>query len=166
MTQKKFNQIKKEILREIKPSQKDTSIMNQKAASLIKVINKHIHHTKSILGGSGAKDTWLKGNYDADIYVQFNFKKYKDQSNEISKILEKALKKSFKIEKFHGSRDYFQIKNKQFTFEIIPILELSKVKDARNITDVSPFHARYIKKNKRFNDDMRLLITLIKEAAF
>jgi len=48
MTQKKFNQIKKEILREIKPSQKDTSIMNQKAASLIKVINKRISSLKRL----------------------------------------------------------------------------------------------------------------------
>jgi tRNA nucleotidyltransferase (CCA-adding enzyme) len=58
-----------------------------------------------VIGGSVAKGTYLK-NYDFDVFVQF----YKNPSSDV---LEKVLKKAFKkIERLHGSRDYFKIKYK------------------------------------------------------
>ena len=47
----------------------------------------------AILGGSSAKDTWLSKSKDVDIFVQFSYQKYNDKSQEISKILEKVIKK-------------------------------------------------------------------------
>ena len=52
----------------------------------------------------------LLNDYDVDIYVKFNYQKFKDNEN-ISEILYKILKKKFKkVVRLHGSRDYFQIK--------------------------------------------------------
>ncbi len=56
----------------------------------------------------------------------------------------------------HGSRDYFQIKEKGFTFEVVPILKIKDAKEAMNITDVSPLHAAWVKKHKKFADDIAL----------
>ena len=39
------------------------------------------------------------------------------------------------------------MKGKQFTFEIIPILDIRKSEQAKNITDVSPLHAIWVKKH-------------------
>jgi len=68
------------------------------------------------------------------------------------------LKKTFKkFDRLHGSRDYFQIKEKDFTFEIVPIVKISKAEQALNITDISPLHAKWVNKNgKKFFDDIRL----------
>ena len=105
-----------------------------------------------MLGGSGAKGTWLK-TFDADIFVLFGYAKYKDKSDELSNILEKILKKKFRnIIRLHGSRDYFQIKENKFTFEIVPILSIRKAEQAKNITDVSPLHSKWVLKSAKIKD--------------
>lgn len=144
------------VLKEIKPSKKEEIETKKLVDIILKKINKNIKDAKAILGGSGAKGTWLRGQYDVDIFVRFNYNKFKDKSGKLSDILEKALKKSFKVTRLHGSRDYFQINQGGYTFEIVPILDIKKAGQAKNITDVSPLHAIWVKKHKKFIDDMRL----------
>jgi len=51
------------------------------------------------------------------------------------------------MEKMHGSRDYFRIYySDKLTFEIIPVLRIKNVKEARNVTDLSYFHVNYVKR--------------------
>ena len=123
-----------EVLNDIRPTKEYEKEILDKADQIIGRINKKLKDAKAILGGSGAKGTWLK-TFDADIFVMFNYGKYKDKSDKLSDILGKPLKRYFKITRLHGSRDYFQIKQGKFTFEIIPILEIKKAEQAKNITD-------------------------------
>ena len=153
------------VLEKIKPSEEEEKDVRDRVNSLINKINKNLKDVKVILGGSGVKGTWLKHAYDADIFVKFNYNKYKDKSQQISNILEKTLKKKFKITRLHGSRDYFQIKDKNFTFEIVPILDIKKAEQAKNITDVSPLHANWVnKKGNKLKDDIRLTKQFCKAA--
>ena len=82
--------------------------------------------------------------------------KFKDKSDKLSDILQKFLKKSFKITRLHGSRDYFQIRQGKFTFEIVPILDIKRAEQAENITDVSPLHSNFVLRHKKLIDEMRL----------
>ncbi len=146
----------REIIKGIKPEDKERKEINSKINEFIKKIR--IKNAKVILGGSGAKDTWLKGQFDADIFVLFNFNRYKNKN--ISEILKKELKKKFKkVITLTGSRNYYRIYEKDFLFEIIPILEIKDSKQALNITDVSPLHAEFVRKNtdERLRDEIRLL---------
>ena len=146
----------KEILKEIRPSKEDEKIVRVRIDSVLKRINKGLKDAKAELGGSGAKGTWLK-QFDADIFVKFNYNKFKDKSDKLSGILEKHLKKVFKrVTRLHGSRDYFQVKEKGYTFEIVPILNIKKAEEAMNITDVSPLHAKWVLKHKKYLDEIRL----------
>ena len=144
-----------EALNDIKPNREYEEEILKKADNIIDRINKNVKNAKAVLGGSGAKGTWLK-TFDADIFVMFNYGKYKDKSDKLSDILGKPLKRYFKITRLHGSRDYFQIKQGKFTFEIIPILEIKKAEQAKNITDVSPLHSNFVLKHKKIIDEMRL----------
>jgi len=75
------------------------------------------------------------------------------------------LKKGFKkIIRLHGSRDYFQIKEQGYTFEIVPILAIKKAEEAMNITDVSPLHAKWVLKHKKYLDEIRLTKKFCKAA--
>jgi tRNA nucleotidyltransferase (CCA-adding enzyme) len=146
-----------EVLKEIKPSKEEEREVKSKIDNFIKRINKGLKNAKAELGGSGAKGTWLSHAHDADVFVAFNYEKYKDKSDQLSDILEKHLKRIFgKVNRLHGSRDYFQIKEKGFTFEVVPILKIKNAADAKNITDVSPLHAAWVKKHKKYADDIRL----------
>ena len=145
-----------EVLKEIQPDKAYENEIFARLNDIIKKINQGQKDKKAILGGSGAKGTWLK-TFDADIFVLFDYKKYKDKSDKISDVLEKILNKKFKkIIKLHGSRDYFQIKETNFTFEIVPILKISKAEQAKNITDVSPLHSNWVKKHKKQVNEIKL----------
>lgn len=146
--------ISMDILKKIKPDGKEELELKNKVNDFINNIN--IKDAKVVLGGSGAKGTWLKNQVDADIFVKFDSKKYKNK--DLSKILLKALKKKFKkIELIHGSRDYFNINYNNFIFEIIPVLDIKKASEAKNITDISPLHALWIRKNsnEKVRDEIR-----------
>lgn len=143
------------VLEKITPTKEEEKLVKKLSFNILKKLEK-IKDTKPILGGSAAKSTFLKNDYDIDIFVKFPLK-YKTKN--ISKILEKNLKKIFpKAIKVHGSRDYFQIKQDLFTFEIVPILNISNPKKAQNITDISPFHTKWVnsKTNQKLLDEIRL----------
>ncbi|HME87192.1 MAG TPA: nucleotidyltransferase domain-containing protein, partial [Candidatus Nanoarchaeia archaeon] len=78
-----------------------------------------------VIGGSFAKDTYLDGDHDCDIFVRFDYS-YKEKN--ISDLLQKALK-PFKASRIHGSRDYFQF-SKSLNYEIVPVLKITKASQA------------------------------------
>jgi len=153
----------KPVLQKIKPSKEEEKKFTTATASFLKALNAALFSltAKAILGGSGAKGTWLAGSHDVDIFVRFDLKKYGDKSAELSELLEKVLKKAFpkiNISRLHGSRDYFQLWYQGLMFEAVPILKISKAEQALNITDISPLHSAWVNKHAvRAKDDIRLL---------
>src|SRR3972149_3567125 len=69
-------------------------------------------------GGSVAKNTFLKGDFDVDLFVKFDYS-YREKN--ISDLLEKVLKQ-YNPERVHGSRDYFQLTKDNLNYEIVPVL--------------------------------------------
>ena len=127
------------VLEEIVPSKEESKVLKSAANHFVKKLNSELKSANAVVGGSVAKDTFLKGDFDIDIFVQFEKEKYKNK--DISQILHSKLKSIFKsaskisgLHKVHGSRDYFQIRQDPFTFEVIPILKIIKAKEAENIT--------------------------------
>ncbi len=154
----------KEVLQEIKPTKKEEKEVLGLAKKIMTTINRHGKGVKAILGGSGAKGTTLK-SFDADIFVKFKYSIYAEKNDHLSDMLEKILKREFSsVTRLHGSRDYFQLTIKGYTFEIVPILDITTVRMARNITDVSPLHAKWVLKHKKYQNDMRLTKQFCKAA--
>lgn len=109
----------------------------------------------AMLGGSAAKGTIVKGDFDCDIFVRFDYS-YMDK--DISALLKKALSRFSGVQRVHGSRDYFQLEHKSLDYEIVPVLHITRAKDAQNVTDMSPMHVEWIlsrlKKNPRIRDEI------------
>src|SRR3989338_8070005 len=152
----------KPVLRKIKPGKDEQKKFSTATASFLKSLNAALGKDgTALLGGSGAKGTWLSGSHDMDVFVAFDYKKYADHSSELSGLLEKGLKKAFPktgIDRLHGIRDYFQLSYQSLMFEIVPILKINKAEEARNITDISPLHSAWVNKHAaKVKDDIRLL---------
>ncbi|MEK6868348.1 MAG: hypothetical protein AABX98_06010, partial [Nanoarchaeota archaeon] len=113
-----------------------------------------------MLGGSAAKGTFLKHDFDCDVFVRFIYDKYKEK--DISNLLEKALKhmKGTNYERVHGSRDYFTGTWKDLHYEIIPVLYIDDKRMAKNITDMSPLHVEWL--NQHLTEKIRDQIILTK----
>lgn len=158
----KINSILKEVLEKNKPDKKELEQIKRDVQDFVKKLEDRFKKSKIdaeiFIGGSFAKKTVIKkGDYDVDIFLRFD-KKYGDK--EISDLTYKILE-NFKASKIHGSRDYFRVNISQKTFfEIIPVIKIKNPKDARNITDLSYFHVKYINKkikSEKILDDILLL---------
>jgi tRNA nucleotidyltransferase (CCA-adding enzyme) len=150
----------KAVVERIKPT--DKKILKD-AKEFLSKLNSELKEkeikAKAVLGGSIAKDTYLAGDHDCDVFVKFS-KKYKDK--DLSRLLAKALRKS-KPELVHGSRDYYRIKN-GISYEIVPVLDIKKAEEAVNVTDMSPLHVAWVKSHPGLNDEIRLAKQFCKAA--
>lgn len=152
----------KSIIAGIAPDSKSEKEAFDTASKFINDLNKDLKkiNAKAILGGSGAKGTWLD-LFDIDVFVRFNYSKYKDKSDKLSEFLYPYLK-AHAPDRLRGSRDYFIIKKENFSIEVVPILDIKDSKQALNITDVSPLHTDYVNKKLKAKNDVKLLKKFLK----
>ncbi len=153
-----------EIIKEISPSEKDILKLNIIVEELKRKIYPVLMGESIFIGGSLAKKTLIKKEtgYDVDFFVLFKEEKEESRKKrDISKELENILKQ-LKIEYviLKGSRNYFQVDFKGLRFELVPIIEIKKAGQAKNITDISPLHVKYLLKeeaeNKALADEIKL----------
>lgn len=154
--------MKNKILKKINPSDSEKNKVKSTLKELKEKITKNIQKNnvsaKIIVGGSIAKGTWLQGISDIDLFLQF--KKNKNLSTITKKIL-----KDFNPERVKGSRDYFNFIYNDFEIEVVPVLEIKKAEEAKNITDISPLHVNWIKKrikDKKITRDIKLTKVFLK----
>ena len=145
-SKKVYDSLFLEVLKSVKP---DYSVVD-KCNLVVKLINDKIKrlgvNAAAVLGGSIAKKTFLKGDYDCDVFVKFDYGEFKSKDDVLSDVLERVLK-GFEPLRVHGSRDYFQFFKDGIKFEVVPVLNIKNPKDALNVMDVSPLHVLWFKKH-------------------
>ncbi|MFT4250320.1 MAG: nucleotidyltransferase domain-containing protein [Candidatus Woesearchaeota archaeon] len=106
-----------------------------------------------VLGGSVAKGTFLRDAHDVDVFVRFSLSY---ASEDLSELLAPVMKR-FGAQRVHGSRDYFSFEKNSLVFEVVPVLAVTSASQARNVTDVSPLHVRFVQESGVSVDEIRLL---------
>lgn len=136
------------ILKQISPDVEEIYSLNsalKTVKSLIENFAKKFEFSVEVIaGGSTAKGTFLKGNFDIDVFVRF--KTLGDFSSMLEKIVtDISGELNITVERVHGSRDYFQFNYKGFFFEIVPVKFINSLDDVENVTDMSPLHVSWVK---------------------
>ncbi len=148
----RYNEIFSQILEQVRPEKRYIdnfmSEVNRVASWINTAIRSENIVAECVKGGSVAKGTFLKGDHDIDLFVRFS---HECDQNELSNMLDDILtlvasKLRFKYKRVHGSRDYFQFDYRDLKFEIVPVLKIFNVREAKNVTDASPLHVGFIKK--------------------
>lgn len=148
-------------------SKLDFSVQEKELRDIKKQVNLFVRKLKKkvekenvqiFVGGSFAKNTLVRGEkYDIDVFVRFK------DTGDYSLRLEKLLKE-FKPKKVHGSRNYFQIKNKEnLIFEVVPVKYVKSPENSENVTDLSYFHVKYINSKLKRNKNLAKEIVLAKK---
>lgn len=154
-----INSILSEVVKRVSPSIEELNSMKKLVNEFIVKIEKRIKNLRIkaeiFVGGSFAKSTLIKkDHYDIDVFLRFD-KKYENLSELTEKIL-----KGTKIQRIHGSRDYFKINIKENVYiELVPVRKIQRPRDAENITDLSYSHVKYIKskiKSQKIINDIRI----------
>jgi len=158
--------VKEKILKQIKPTTREKDELNKKIKNLIEILREKTEelgmNAEFFIGGSFGKGTFLKNDFDVDIFCRFDsiYKTYN-----LSELLKKILEYSkIKYTKLKGSRDYFSFKYSGLNIEVIPVLKINKPEDALNTTDLSPLHVDFVLKNtnEKVRDEIRLAKTFFK----
>ncbi len=150
-------EITKKVLQKHTPDDSAIIIAKDFILLLQKIISDLNYDAQVVMGGSIAKNTHLKEDHDCDIFVRFS-QKYTDIK--LSDYLFEILQfKNFSFEKLHGSRDYAQLCYKNMLFEIVPVCQIQKPQEAKNVTDMSYLHVDWVNtktKNTNLCDEIRL----------
>jgi tRNA nucleotidyltransferase (CCA-adding enzyme) len=148
-----------EVLARVKLNPDEHAAVMERIESFIWTLKKLTKRlgVRIVLGGSAAKGTLIKGDFDCDVFVCF-----KRGSKDISRTLERAIR-SIKPESVHGSRDYFRKDVEGIVFEIVPVLDIRKPEQAENVTDMSPLHVGWISSRIRKSTGLRDQIILAKQ---
>ncbi|MGV8162576.1 MAG: nucleotidyltransferase domain-containing protein [Candidatus Nanoarchaeia archaeon] len=155
----KLSSLIEEQKKSTKPDMKVLEKINSFVAKINSELKKKKIKAEASVGGSIAKGTFIKDNFDADIFIRFD-SSFKGKN--ISEILESLLKEmKINANKVHGSRDYFQIKE-EFTYELVPVLRVTDYKEAENVADMSPLHVEYFNKKARNIKNLREEIRITK----
>ncbi len=151
------SEILKEVLREIKPTESEIQEIKREVERVVKKVEsnlkKHKINAEIFVGGSFAKGTLIKKDkYDVDVFLRFAFEKDMVKA-------EKAIEGIEEVNVVHGSRDYYDIKiNNKIVLELIPVFKIKNYKEAKNVTDLSYSHVKYINKkvDEKIRDEIRL----------
>jgi tRNA nucleotidyltransferase (CCA-adding enzyme) len=140
-------------------SEQLSAVMSEFEEKVVAELAKQKVVANLFVGGSVGKGTCLPGIHDIDYFMRFDLKKYGEEN--LSELCEGVLSSIFKdVLRLKGSRDYFRVKINDYEVEIIPVLYIKRITQAQNLTDQSPFHVNWIKKNvkvkKNLDFDMRL----------
>lgn len=155
--------IYKEVLEEYKVSKEEHDNLISKANKILEQVQEQLDNqgvkAEVMLGGSAAKGTFVKGDFDCDVFVRFD-KQYLD--DQLSDFLEEALKIFPGVKRVHGSRDYFQVNVEGIDYEFVPVKKIYKPEEANNVTDSSPLHVEWMKNHIQKNPSIMDCIILAK----
>ena len=157
----RVQKICEEVLRRVTPSEEE----KMKTLRFVESLTDRLDAELKKLGleaeirveGSIAKDTWLAGEKDIDLFILVP-KEY--GRNAFSKVLEAAKEASRgNYLEAYAEHPYIQAEIEGFTVDFVPCFKLEKAEDAISSVDRTPFHTVYVKKHASPADrsEIRLL---------
>lgn len=153
------------VLRKIRPSKEDSDKIKEFSDALLKEAEKigKTFSAKPLLCGSVVKNTWLSYKHDIDLFFLFSpmvsSDKLQDYGLEIGKELIKIFNEKYKIS--YAQHPYVTgsvvYEGEKYNIDIVPCYNISDPSKLKSAVDRTPFHVRYILKNLKFPDEVRLL---------
>ncbi len=141
----------KPILNEIKPSTKEKEEVHKISNELINYLNQLFNekniNAEAILVGSVAKNTFLRGKSDIDIFINFPL------STDINDLKELGLKIAYKCsENFNGkaeehyaSHPYLTSVINGYDVDFVPCYKIKSADELKSAVDRTLLHTKYIK---------------------
>ena len=154
-----------EILKKIKPSEKELNEEQSFVSGLVERIKKtEGKHVDVVLAGSLSRNTHLKGDRDIDLFLLFEKKLSRKEFEEEGLRLGKKIFKGNKWEKAYSEHPYIRGEINGFKVEIVPSYKIDSTEELQSSVDRTPFHTKYLQEKLKENqkDEVRLLRQFMK----
>jgi len=171
MSLEKYLEIKKRVLEQIKPKKAEIFSL----VDMNKMVQKQLEKTfcdkefkyKDIINvGSTAKDTFLSGTSDIDIFVRFDLETTEDSFKyKFIPIVMEALKEfGIEGETNYASHPYVHAEFRGYEFDIVPCYYIEHIDQMKSAVDRTPLHTKYVLDylTEGVNDEIRLLKQFMK----
>lgn len=155
----------KKVLKEIKPTKEESKIVHKIASEAIDYINKIAKkediEIEAKLVGSIAKDTWLSGSSDIDIFICFPL------NTDLNYLKEKGLFLGYKCSEYmdgescehYASHPYLTSHINGYDVDFVPCYNIKHADELSSAVDRTILHTNYVKRHlKDFQKDEVLLL--------
>ncbi|MGD2247475.1 MAG: CCA tRNA nucleotidyltransferase [Candidatus Methanofastidiosia archaeon] len=145
----------KEVLKKILPTEKERNKANQIIEKCITILEKRIKEkgiTANVtLQGSMAKDTWISGDKNIDIFIIFPHEYSKQQLKKYG--LELGVLSEYEIA--YAEHPYVRNFLDGYEIDVVPAYQFKE--GIRSSVDRTPLHTEYVKTHLKDNNQVRLL---------
>ena len=155
--------ILQEVLQKIKPSKEERELVERIKGELLGLVREEIERAglevKPYFVGSLAKDTYLAGDHDIDLFLAFPLDvPLNELKEEGFKLAEAIGKRLDSYEKAYAEHPYISGRYRGFDVDLVPCYDVNSWREVRTAVDRSILHNRWVLKhlNGR-NDEVRLL---------
>ncbi len=153
------------ILNEIKPTQEETDKVRDVSGKLLEFLNDKCHvdniNAEAILGGSVAKNTYLRGKSDIDIFIAFPLNTDKKDLKQNGLDLAHQCCDAFNATPHHqfASHPYVTTEIEGFDVDFVPCYRIYDGSQLKSAVDRTILHTEYIQANlaEGQNEEVMLL---------
>ena len=153
--------IEEEVLKRIRPSREE----REKAERIWRLVRERLEDAlrrkgvdaEVTLQGSLAKDTWLSGDLDIDVFVLFP-RSWRSRLDDAKELFKEAFR-GFPVEERYAAHPYIRVLVEDVWVDIVPALRVASGAEAETAVDRTPFHTEYVKRrlDEEQRDEVRLL---------
>ena len=158
------------VLSRVKPSREERLKVGKVASRVIANAKKAVHElglrSSVEMHGSYAKDTWLSGEVDLDLFILFDLEYAIDealsQGLRAAKLIASKLKAPWR--ECYAAHPYIEATVNGITVDLVPGFKVEKASEVRTPVDRTRLHTLYVLKNmpRSLRDDVRLLKRFMK----
>jgi len=127
-------------------------------AQIESAFSKSRYRVEVLIEGSVAKDTWLKGETEVDIFVRFPTEYEKEEIGGVTISTAKGLWGEERCEERYAEHPFVTARVKGLKYDIVPCFR-SKPGEWKSATDRTPYHTEFVrnKLSSEEKDEARLL---------
>jgi len=145
--------LKKAVLERISPKIEERAYLKETAELLIKKIDfiacsMNLKDVSAKLVGSAARNTWISGTHDLDIFIMFPGDASRVELEKKGLIIARTIaQESESCEERYAEHPYINMRYRGFDVDIVPCFRVDSASCIRSAVDRTPFHNEFIKEN-------------------
>lgn len=157
-------ELKLEVLERIKPTDPEREkllVIQEELASQVKAAAERLGIPDVLVKmvGSAARDTWLSGTHDIDIFISFPEETPRKDLEILGMAIAKEVAKYAEhAEDRHAEHPYLNIIYKGFDVDLVPCFRVASASQIKSAVDRTPFHNNFVKPRIKGCEDEVLLL--------
>ena len=148
-----LKELKEAVLERISPKPEERAYLKETAELLVKKVeliacSMGLKDVSANLVGSAARNTWIAGTHDLDIFIMFpgDASREELEKNGLA-IARKIAEESEIYEERYAEHPYINMRYRGFDVDIVPCFRVDSAACIRSAVDRTPFHNEFVKKN-------------------